>query len=132
MGKAMRAVSQNSEAATICGVNSGRVYMFSFVLSVVLAGLAGSLVIPFLLISPGSGGAAIMITFVVVVLGGLGSVRGAIVGSLIIAVAQELTVSFIPDLRVATAYVDVWGLLILIIVLIVRPRGLFGEKVRAI
>lgn len=94
-GKAMRATAQNRTAAVLLGINPRRMYMVAFGIGVGLAGLAGSVILPYTVVSPSSGLQYVLIMFTVVVLGGLGSVRGALLAGLVVGVIQSLTTLFL-------------------------------------
>jgi len=95
-GKAMRATAQNRGAAELMGINPKRMYMVAFGIGVGLAALAGSAVIPYALVYPYVGQQYVLIMFTVVVLGGLGSVRGAILAGLAVGLIQTLTTLVLP------------------------------------
>jgi len=129
-GKAMRAVSQDRETASVVGVNAKLVGTLAFGLGGALAGTAGALIGPVFLVYPTMGVIPVIKAYVIVVLGGLGSIPGAILGALILGQVENLATVLIPDTTRALAYKDAYGLLLLILVLVFRPQGLFGEKVR--
>ena len=120
-GKAIRAVAQDRNAARLMGVDVERIYMVSFGIGAALAGLAGCLLSPLYTMSPQIGMNFIMPAFAVVVLGGLGSVKGAYVGGLIVGLTEALAGYYLdPALKQAVLF------LLFIVVLVVRPSGLFG------
>jgi branched-chain amino acid transport system permease protein len=120
-GKAVRAVTQDRRAARLMGVNVEMAFMLTFGAGAALAGLAGVLLAPIYTLSPQIGGNFILAAFAVVVLGGLGSVWGALIGGFIIGLVEAFAgYYFDPALKHA-----IW-FLIFIAVLIVRPGGLFG------
>ncbi|MDO9526978.1 MAG: branched-chain amino acid ABC transporter permease [Gemmobacter sp.] len=120
-GKAIRAVAQDRNAARLMGVDVERIYMVSFGIGAALAGLAGCLLSPLYTMSPQIGMNFIMPAFAVVVLGGLGSVKGAYVGGLIVGLTEALAGYYLdPALKQAVLF------LMFIVVLVVRPSGLFG------
>ena len=122
LGRAIRAVAQDSRAATLMGVNVERIYMISFGLGAALAGLAGCLLAPLYSLSPQIGLDFILPAFAVVVLGGLGSVKGAYVGGFIVGMTETLAGYYIdPSLRHAVLFA------VFIVVLVVKPSGLFGQ-----
>jgi branched-chain amino acid transport system permease protein len=122
LGKAMRAAADNREGAKIVGIFVDRVYMIAFGLSILIGGIAGAVMIPFYLISPFSGMDFLSKAFAAVVIGGLGSVPGAIVGGLIIGVVESVAgVYFKASLGNALTF------FLVIIVLVFKPSGLFGE-----
>lgn len=121
-GKAIRAVTQDRQAARLMGINVERTYMITFGLGSALAGLAGVLMAPIYTLAPGIGGNFILAAFAVVVLGGLGSVAGAWVGGMIVGVVEAFAGYYIdPELKQAIWFV------IFLAVLIVKPSGLFGQ-----
>lgn len=129
-GKAMRAVSQDRETASVVGVNAKLTGTLAFGLGSALAGIAGALIGPVFLVYPTMGVIPAIKAYVIVVLGGLGSIPGAIVGALVLGQVENLLTVLIPDTTRALAYKDAYGLLLLILVLVLRPQGLFGERVR--
>lgn len=123
-GRAMRAVSQDLEIARLMGIPSVRITALAFGMGSGLAGLAGVLVgIYYNAFSPMMGVAAGMKAFEATVLGGLGSVPGAVLGGLVLGLAENMTAAYLDP-----AYRDVVGFVILIVVLIIRPRGLMGKR----
>jgi len=129
-GKAVRAVSQDRETAAVVGVDVRRAGMLAFGLGAALAGAAGALMGPVFLVHPTMGVIPAIKAYVVIVLGGLGSLPGAIAGALILGLVENLATVLIPDTTRALAYKDAYGLALLIGVLLLRPQGLFGEKTR--
>jgi branched-chain amino acid transport system permease protein len=125
IGLSMKANSQNLVGAKLAGIRPTWVNNFGFALGAALAAIAGGLLGSTYFVWPYSGMTPILIAFTIVVLGGLGSIKGAVIGAFIIG----LSYSFLGVL-VSFAYVDIYGLIILIIVLVIRPSGLFGEKER--
>ncbi|HYV66834.1 MAG TPA: branched-chain amino acid ABC transporter permease [Myxococcales bacterium] len=121
-GLLVRATSADREMARALGVRSSRLFTGVFMLGAWLAGLGGALSIPVRAISPGMGELIIIEAFVVVVLGGLGSLRGAFLGSLAIGLLHAYGIVFLPVFELALAY------LVMAAVLIVRPWGLFGVR----
>ena len=122
-GIGMRAVAQDMDAAHLCGINSSTVYLLTFGLGAALAAVAGFLLTNVLFISPSGGWDPLTIAFIIVVFGGIGSVGGTVVASYIVATAQQYVALLLdPQWGLALSFV------MMIIVLIVRPRGLFGFK----
>jgi branched-chain amino acid transport system permease protein len=107
--------------ASALGVNVNRVYVEAFTIGCFMAGLAGAIVVPSQSAVLGMGVDALVLAFVVVVIGGLGSLEGALVGALIVGVVREIGISVFPEIELAVLY------LIAVIVLLVRPAGLFGR-----
>lgn len=128
IGKALRAVSQDKEAAAASGINPFRMNTIAFGIGTALAAAAGALIAPIFAVVPDAGVGPVIRSFVIIVLGGMGSIGGAIVGGLIIAEVSSLSVAFIPDITRASAYKDVWGLLIFVLILLLKPTGLFGHQ----
>ncbi len=129
-GKAIRAVAQDRETATVVGVDARLVGMLAFGLGSALAGAAGALIGPVFLVYPTMGVIPVIKAYVIVVLGGLGSVPGAILGALILGQVENLATVLIPDTTRALAYKDAYGLVLLVLILMVRPQGLLGERSR--
>ena len=129
-GKAIRAVSQDRETAAVVGVDDRLVGMLAFGLGSALAGAAGALMGPVFLVHPTMGVIPAIKAYVVVVIGGMGSVPGAIVGALLLGQVENLATVLIPDTTRAAAYKDAYGLVLLVLVLLLRPQGLFGERTR--
>jgi branched-chain amino acid transport system permease protein len=129
-GKAVRAVSQNRQAAEIYGISVARVGLIAFGVGAALAGLAGALIGPVFNVTPPMGVVPVIKAYIIVVLGGLGSVPGAIVGALILGQVESFATILIPDPSRALAYKDAYGLLVLVFILLVRPQGLFGTRER--
>ena len=124
VGKALRAVAQNRTGAESIGLNVNRVICFAFAVSGAMACAAGALIGALYATEPSMGGAPLLKSFVVVILGGLGNVFGAIVGGLLIGIAETLTGAYI-----SYAFKDVFTFLIMIFALILRPNGLLGGRV---
>jgi branched-chain amino acid transport system permease protein len=123
IGMAMRATSQKSQAAKLMGINIEHVYIFTFVLGAALAGAAGALygiIFPF---NPYIGALPTIKAFAIIILGGLGSIPGAIIGGLLYGIAEQSAVAALSGI-----WGDAVAFSLLIIVLIVRPKGLFGER----
>ncbi|RLG50418.1 MAG: branched-chain amino acid ABC transporter permease [Thermoproteota archaeon] len=129
-GRAMRAVSQNRPMASALGINPIRVDNWSFALGSMMAAVAGALMAPIFLCSPSMGAMPAIKGYVIIVLGGMGSILGSIVGSVLLGLFESLGSVFMPDPTRALAYRDVYGLLVLVAVLLLRPYGLFGERER--
>lgn len=129
-GKALRAVAQNPTATAIVGISVERMRRLAFGIGMVLAGIAGALLGPIFLVNPAMGTPFAVKAFVIVVLGGMGSIKGTIVGAYILALVESFGSILLPDPTRAMAYKDAYGLLILILILLFRPQGLFGERER--
>jgi len=127
-GQALNAVSQSRESASIIGINSQRIYMLAFGLGGALAGGAGALIAPIYSLSPSMGLVPDTQAFVIVILGGLGSVSGTIISALLLGVAQNLFIAFLPDPSRGPSYANAFGLGIMMLVLLFRPTGIFGRQ----
>ncbi|MBW1697560.1 MAG: branched-chain amino acid ABC transporter permease [Deltaproteobacteria bacterium] len=130
LGKGLRAVAQNPNAASIVGINVTRIRSMAFGIGITLSGVAGALLGPIFLVNPGMGIPFAIKAFVIVVLGGMGSIKGTIIGAYILAIVESFGSILLPDPTRALAYKDAYGLLILVLILLFRPHGLFGEKER--
>lgn len=128
MGKALRAVSQDKQAASVVGINPLRMNTLAFGLGAMLAGLSGAALVQVLAWVPNIAPLASARSFVVIVLGGMGSLPGAMVGGLIIGVVEAVGVGCFPDVSRALAYQQVFGMIIFAIVLLLKPTGLFGRE----
>jgi len=120
-GVVLRATSQNMRMASALGVNVNRVYVQAFTLGCFMAGLGGAIVVPQQGAVLGMGPDALILAFVVVVIGGLGSLEGALIGALMVGVVRELGITFFPEIELAVLY------LMAAIVLLIRPAGLLGR-----
>lgn len=122
-GRMIRATSQDREMAELNGINTGRLNMLSFGLGCALAAAAGVILAPVFPVTPTAGVPVALTAFVVVVLGGMGSMWGCVVGGLVLGLVENLGAAFI-----STGYKHVFGFIILILVLLIRPAGLFGRR----
>ena len=121
-GRMIRAASQDREMAELNGINTRRLNMLSFGLGCALAAAAGVILAPVFPVTPTAGVPVALTAFVVVVLGGMGSMPGCVVGGLVLGLVENLGAAYI-----STGYKHVFMFLILILVLLVRPSGLFGR-----
>jgi branched-chain amino acid transport system permease protein len=119
----MRATVQDAMAASLVGIRTERIHGFTFALGTALASAAGALLGSIYVTQPTIGGLVSLKAFVVVILGGLGSFAGAIIGGLVLGVAEALWGGYF-----ATGYVDAIGFALVIVMLLVRPYGLFSVK----
>lgn len=122
-GKALRAAAEEREGALLLGIDVRRLYRFAFGLGAALAAVAGTLVAPFLYAAPDVGDVFNVLAFVIVVLGGMGSFVGALLGGFIVGLARSLGAALLPG---SLAELPVFGLFVL--VLLFRPAGLFGRR----
>ena len=127
LGQALDAVSQSRESAAVIGINPRRMYTVAFGLGSALAAGAGALIAPIFALSPNMGELPAVQAFIIIVLGGMGSVGGSIAGGILLGVVEGLGVGFFPDPNRALAYTEAFGALLLVFTLLVRPTGLFGR-----
>ena len=118
-GVMLRATSQDRRMASALGLNVGLVYVLAFSIGCFMAGLGGAIVVPTQAAVLGMGVDALVVAFVVVVIGGLGSLKGALIGALVVSFVRTAGIQFFPELELAVLY------LIAALVLLVRPTGLF-------
>jgi branched-chain amino acid transport system permease protein len=124
-GKAIRAVAQNPESCTLAGIDVERVYVLTFGLGTALAGLAGVLASTLFGFNPTFGATELLRSFVIIVLGGLGSVVGIALGAAVLAFAEVFSIYVVPSyLTSAVGFV-----LLVVVVLVLRPGGLLGQRV---
>ena len=124
-GSTIVAMAQNRDGASLMGIDANRVAMLTFAISGVLAAVAATLYAPINLVYPAMGNLVITKAFVIIILGGMGSVPGAIVGGLIIGFAESFGAFY-----VSTDYKDIIAFVLLVVILSVRPQGLFTKGAR--
>ena len=122
-GRAMRATAQNPGAAQLMGIDSALMYRIAFALGVGLTAFGGAVILPYVTVYPGVGSQYVVLMFTVVVLGGLGSVAGAVAGGLAVGVIQALSALVFP-IQLQKLVL----LIVFILVLAVRPQGLVGAS----
>jgi branched-chain amino acid transport system permease protein len=125
LGKAMRATFQDRDTAALMGVNIKGIYTATFAIGSGLAAAAGALLGPVFLVTPSMGDLASLKAFAIVILGGLGNITGATLGGFILAFVEEIGAGYI-----SSGYRDAMGFLIIIIVLLFKPTGLFARAER--
>jgi branched-chain amino acid transport system permease protein len=125
LGKAMRATFQDADAAALMGVHIKGIHTATFAIGSGLAAAAGALLGPVFLVTPTMGDLASLKAFAIVILGGLGNITGATIGAFILALVEELGAGY-----VSSGYRDAMGFLIIIVVLLFRPTGLFARAER--
>jgi len=123
----MRAVAQNPDAAALQGVRFSRIYMYSFSIGCGIAAAAGCLMGPIFSVNAYMGTIAVVKAFVVIILAGVGSIRGAVVGGIVLGVAESFGSTFL-----GTQYCDMIGFGLIMFVLIVKPAGLFGTAIKKV
>ncbi|MCM5570028.1 branched-chain amino acid ABC transporter permease [Burkholderiaceae bacterium FT117] len=124
VGKVVLAVIHSDEIASSMGVNVSRIYTFAFMFGIFLAALAGALTAPMVSVQPGLSVGVIIVSFAVVIIGGLGSIEGAAIGALIVGLARALAVHTWPAAELFSIYIA------MAIVLVFRPEGLF-QRIQA-
>jgi len=125
LGTAIRAVAQNRRGALLCGIHTERIAGVTMAIGSALAGVAGALVGPVAMVYPSMGDTLIVKAFVITILGGMGSIFGAIIGGYILGLIEALGAMYI-----SVDYKDAFAFAVLVLVLAVRPQGLFGKAAR--
>jgi branched-chain amino acid transport system permease protein len=128
LGKALRAVSQDKQAAAVVGINSDVMNTIAFALGVGLAAVSGALLASTFSVTPDVGAVPAIRSYIIIVLGGMGSIPGSIVGAIIIGLVESYGAGYFPDPSRALNYKTAYGLVIFALVLLIRPQGLFGRK----
>lgn len=121
-GRCLTAIIRDPEMSAAMGINVERLYLGTFVLGAVLAALGGALTAPMIQVAPGLGAEVIVVTFAVVVIGGMGSIPGAAIGALIVGLARASTIHLFPFAEVFIVYA------VMALVLAIRPEGLFPQS----
>ncbi len=125
LGQAIRATAQNPDAARLVGIKTDRVSMLTLGIGAALAAVAGALIAPLYFVHPTMGNNIILKGFAIVIVGGMGSIPGAVAGAILLGVAESIGASFL-----SYGYKDAIGFMLLAAVLLVRPLGLFGTATR--
>jgi len=128
VGKGLQAVSQDKSAAAVVGINPLNMNTLAFGLGTMLAGMSGATLVNVFAWVPWVGVPASSKAYVIIVLGGMGSMPGAMLGGLIIGVVEALGSGLLPDPGRAMAYKDGFGLLLFALVLLLKPTGIFGRE----
>ena len=123
MGRAIRATAQNRDAAAMSGIDVPHIYNLTFGLGCAMVGVMGCLIAPFVPVTPNVGLGFGIKSFIVVVLGGIGSISGSLVGGVVIGLFESLASQF-----VASSLASIFSLLLFILILLLRPQGLMGKK----
>ena len=124
-GKSMMATAQNPRGASLVGISLPKVYVTTFAISSVLAAAGGALLAPIFYVYPTMGNTPLIKAFVVVVLGGMGNVQGAVIGGFIVGIVESLGAAYI-----SSDYKSAFSLILLIVVLLTRSQGLFSKSVK--
>jgi branched-chain amino acid transport system permease protein len=123
LGKALRAVAQDRETAALMGINPDELIMLTFVIASALAGLAGAMLGPVLVLTPFAGTSVIVKAFAIVIIGGFGNVEGTIIAGLLVGLVESFTTQFVnPGL------IDIVVFTLLLLMLALRPTGLIAER----
>ena len=125
LGKAIRATAQNADVAMVCGINIYRIYLITFGLATALAVAGGALVSIQFGFNPETGLEYTVVAFAIIILGGRGNYIGALIGAVMLAVLENLVSFMVPN---GTAMVELAAYSMMVFVLMIRPRGLFGAK----
>jgi branched-chain amino acid transport system permease protein len=123
LGKALRAVSQDRETAGLMGINPNKLIMLTFVIASALAGMAGAMLGPVLVLTPFAGTSVIVKAFAIVIIGGFGNVEGTIMAGLLVGLIESYTTQFLEP-----GLIDIVVFALLLLTLAVRPTGLVAEK----
>ena len=125
----MRATSQDPDTARLMGIDTDRIIVITFAIGAALAGVAGVIQgMRFTQIDFRIGFLAGIKAFTAAVLGGIGNIRGAVLGGFVLGIVEAMATEYVPQ---GSAWKDVWAFVVLIIVLTFRPQGLLGERVAA-
>ena len=125
IGSTIEAMAQNRDGASLVGIDVNRVAMLTFAVASILASAAASLAGPIFLVYPGMGSLIIMKAFVIIVIGGMGSIPGAVLGSFILGLTESLGATYL-----SSNYKDVVAFAILVLILSIKPSGLFAKGAR--
>jgi branched-chain amino acid transport system permease protein len=123
LGKALRAVSQDRETAGLMGINPNQLIMLTFVISSALAGMAGAMLGPVLVLTPFAGTSVIVKAFAIVIIGGFGNVEGTIIAGLIVGLIESYTTQFLDP-----GLIDIVVFALLLLMLVIKPTGLISER----
>jgi branched-chain amino acid transport system permease protein len=123
LGKALRAVSQDRETAGLMGIDPNRLVMLTFVIASALAGLAGAMLGPGLVLTPFAGTSVIVKAFAIVIIGGFGNVEGTILAGLLVGLIESFTTQYLD-----TGMIDIVVFGLLLLTLALRPTGLIAER----
>jgi branched-chain amino acid transport system permease protein len=123
MGKALRAVAQDRETAGLMGINENLVIALTIVIASALAGVAGALLGPVVVLTPFTGGSLIVKAFACVIIGGFGNMEGTIIAGLLVGIIEAFTVQYL-----GSGLIDLVVFAMLLLMLVIRPTGLIAER----
>jgi len=123
LGKALRAVAQDRETAGLMGINQGLLIGLTIVIASALAGMAGALLGPVLVLSPFAGASVIVKAFAIVIIGGFGNLQGTIIAGILVGIIEAFTVQYL-----GSGLIDLVVFVLLLVMLVVRPTGLIAER----
>jgi branched-chain amino acid transport system permease protein len=127
-GQALDAVSQSRDSASIVGINPHRFNTLAYAVGAALAAAAGALIGPIFSLSPDMGVLPNIQSYVIVILGGMGSVLGSVIAGIVLGESQALFTAFLPDITRALSYSNAFSVFVLMVVLMFRPTGIFGRR----
>jgi branched-chain amino acid transport system permease protein len=127
-GQALDAVSQSRDSASIVGINPRRFNTLAYAVGAALAAAAGALIGPIFSLSPDMGVLPNIQSYVIVILGGMGSVLGSVIAGIVLGESQALFTAFLPDITRALSYSNAFSVFVLMVVLMFRPTGIFGRR----
>lgn len=122
-GRAIEAVAQDREGAALVGISANKISVFTFALATGLAAAAAGLAAPLAGLSPDMANTLILKAFVIIVIGGLGSIKGAIIGGYLLGIFEAMAIAYLSP-----TYKDVWAFGALILILAIKPTGIFGRE----
>lgn len=125
MGLAMRSMAQNLTAALLMGIDVTRVSQVTFAIGSALAATAGVLVGPLLVVEPHMGGAAVLKAFAIVIMGGMGSIPGAIIAALVLGISESLAAGYI-----GSGFKELFAFILMIVILLVKPSGIWVRRTK--
>jgi branched-chain amino acid transport system permease protein len=123
LGKALRAVAQDRETAGLMGINPNLLIAITIVIASALAGVAGALLGPVLVLTPFAGASVIVKAFAIVIIGGFGNMQGTIIAGLLVGIIEAFTVQYL-----GSGLIDLVVFVLLLVMLVVRPTGLIAER----
>ena len=123
LGKALRAVSQDRETAGLMGINENFLIALTIVIASALAGMAGALLGPMIVLTPFAGASVIVKAFAIVIIGGFGNMEGTIIAGILVGIIEAFTVQYL-----GSGVIDLVVFVLLLIMLVVKPTGLIAER----